>query len=295
MDYEKIGVIGFGEVGNIFSRALQKSGARIIAYDILLDQGEKGDGIKRRIQKAAVLSDSLEHVVRKSDLIFSTVVTQAAKEVAVLCSDHLSPGKIYVDLNSTSPSVKVDMGDIIQSSGADFVEGAILGAVGVTGSKTQILTAGEKGKEVADNLNNLGLNVLYYSPEIGKASLFKMIRSIFSKGLEVIMLEMLVAGKRVGINNDLWEDVTCFMASKPFDEICAHWIRTHAVACKRRYHETEQVLETMKEIGVEPIMSSGTQAFFKRSLSLGLEEAFPEKPDSYEEVIDFIENKCQMR
>jgi len=52
-----------------------------------------------------------------------------------------------------------------------------------------------------------------------------------------------------------------------------------------------QVAETMRELGVEPVMTAGTEAFFRRSLSLGLREAFPEKPDSMQEVIDFIEQR----
>ena len=106
------------------------------------------------------------------------------------CVGHLKSGKLYIDLNSTAPDVKVKIAEIIQPTGADFVEGAILGAVGVTGAKTRILTAGEKGKDTAQTLSELGLNVSYYGPNIGQASMFKMLRSIFSKGLEALMLEL---------------------------------------------------------------------------------------------------------
>ena len=138
------------------------------------------------------------------------------------------------------PSVKVgfigfgEVGEIIRTSGADFVEGAILGAVGATGAGTHILVGGERGREVAD-----------------------------------------------------------FMTRNPFDRVAPNWVRTHAVAYERRYHEMVQVAETMRELGVEPVMTSGTEAFFRRSLSLGLKDGFPEKPSSMGAVIDFMEKRLR--
>jgi len=215
--------------------------------------------------------------------------------VAKECVRYFKPNKIYIDLNSTSPLVKIEISEIIQSSKADFVEGAILGAVGVTGPKTRILITGKRGEEAAGIFNDLGLNVSYYSPEIGKASMFKMLRSIFSKGLEALILECLIAGKRAGIEKDLWNDITNFMSKNPFDQIAANWIKTHVSAYERRYHEMIQVVETIKELALNPVMTSATKEFFNRSLSLGLKEAFLQKPDSSEEVISFMEKKTYKR
>lgn len=292
MTQAKIGFIGFGEVGYAFSCEMNVHGADITAYDVLLDDPERADEWEKRILDSGSKVGTFEDVVLNCTHILSTVVTQAAVEVAKLCSSFLKPGQIFLDLNSTSPSIKVEIGRIIEPSGADFVEGAILGAVGATGARTRIFTGGVKGQEVADLLNSLGMNVFYYSPAIGKASTFKMLRSIFSKGVEVLLLEMMVAGRRAGIDVDLWKDVTSFMSSKPFNEIGANWMESHAVAHNRRYYEMLQVVETMKEIGVEPIMTERTAAYFKRSIDMGMEGVFPVKPTSIYEVIDFfVRNK----
>ena len=291
MSSVKIGFIGFGEVASIFSKEMSNKGAEIRIFDVLISQKGGLEIIKKRFLNDNIQINSLEEVITKSDYIISTVPSQFAKNVAKECAEHLKPNKVYIDLNSTSPFVKIKVSKIIHSSKADFVEGAILGAVGITGSKTRILTTGKKGKKVAEIFNKLGLNVSYYSPEVGKASMFKMLRSIFSKGLEALILECLIAGGKAGIEKDLWDDITDFMSKKPFDQIAANWIQTHVTAHERRYYEIVQIVETMKKIGVEPIVTSGTEAFFKRSLSLGLKEAFPEKPGSFEKVIDFMEKK----
>jgi len=290
----KIGFVGFGEVASIFSKEMSNKGAEIRIYDVLISQKGGLEIIKKRMLKDNIQIASLEEVIIKSDYIFSSVPSQFARDVAKECVKYLKPSKVYVDLNSTSPFIKIEVSKIIQSTKADFIEGAILGAVGITGSKTHILVTGKKGKEVAEVFNKLGMNISYYSPEIGKASMFKMLRSIFSKGLEALILECLIAGKKAGIEKDLWDDITDFMSKKPFDQIAANWIQTHVTAYERRYYEIVQVVETMKKIGVEPIMTSSTEDFFRRSLSLGLKEALPEKPDSFEKVIDFISEKLSL-
>lgn len=290
----KIGFVGFGEVASIFSKEMSNKGAEIRIYDVLISQKGGLEIIKKRMLKDNIQIASLEEVITKSDYIFSSVPSQFARDVAKECVKYLKPNTVYIDLNSTSPFIKIELSKIIQSTKADFIEGAILGAIGIAGSKTHILVTGKKGKEVAEVFNKLGMNMSYYSPEIGKASMFKMLRSIFSKGLEALILECLIAGKKAGIEKDLWVDITNFMSKKPFDQIAANWIQTHVTAYERRYHEIVQVVETMKEIGVEPIMTSNTENFFRRSLSLGLKEAFSEKPDSFEKVIDFISEKLSL-
>ncbi|MBW1695901.1 MAG: NAD(P)-dependent oxidoreductase [Deltaproteobacteria bacterium] len=287
----KLAIIGFGEVASIFSHPLVESGAELAVYDVLLKEKDGEDTLRQRAGSTQIRFCSMSEAVDGAVYVISTVTTQKAREVARDCAALLKPGQAYVDLNSTAPSVKVEMDQTIRGSGADFVEGAILGAVGATGVKTHILTCGKRGREVAERLTALGLNVSFYHPDIGKASTFKMLRSIFSKGLEAIILELLISGKRAGIHQDLWRDISTFMTENPFEKVASNWVRTHATAFERRYFEMVQVRETLQEIGMEPVMTSGTEAFFKRSTSLGLGEAFSKKPDSMDAVIDFMEKR----
>ena len=279
----RVGFIGFGEVASVFSRAMRERGAEVAAYDIL----------EERVRKGGVRFFPLPDLVKRVDYVLSTATTQVARRVAEDCAPHLKPGQVYVDLNSTSPSVKIEAGKIIQPTGAHFVEGAILGAVGATGAATHILAGGAKGKDAAETLSGLGLRVSFYSPEIGKASMFKMLRSIFSKGLEALILELLIAGKRAGIEKDLWKDVSDFMTRTSFDRVAANWTQSHAVAYDRRYHEMVQVRQTMREIGLDPVMTAATETFFDRSRAIGLDKAFPEKPDSMDAVVAFIERRLR--
>jgi len=289
----KIGFIGFGEVAAAFSRPMREKGVEVAAYDVLLSQEQGREVLQRRAHDQGIQFCALPEVLADADYVLSTVTTQAAEDAARACVAYLEPGQIYIDLNSVAPVQKMRIASLIQPSGADFVEGAILDAVGVAGASAHVLITGGRGEEVASTLTKLGLHASYYGAQIGKASTFKMLRSIFSKGLEALLIELLVAGRRAGIERDIWQDVVEFMMRNPFDQVASNWVQSHAVAHERRYHEIAQVMETLQEMGIEPIMTRGTRDFFKRSLSLGLKGAFPERPHSIGPVIEFMEEQLR--
>jgi 3-hydroxyisobutyrate dehydrogenase-like beta-hydroxyacid dehydrogenase len=271
METKKIGFIGFGEVGKTFSKEMTANGAEVYYYDIVDKKPEEGISFL-----------PLRELVLTCNIILSTVATHVAIEVAKEAVKYLDSGKTYADMNSTSASVKNKIAQIIEKSGANFIEGAILSAVGETGPRASILVSGKKAEEFSRFMNRYGLiNLKYFSSNIGDASLVKMIRSIFSKGVECLLLEMLIAGKRAGVEDYLWKDIVDFMTKNSFKSVAENWIRTHPLACERRYHEIVQVLETLEEINIEAIMTRGTRDFFQRSRAMGLEKIFSTKPDEF--------------
>ena len=280
----RIAFIGFGEVAAAFSAALAARGAEIAAYDILLERRDGTERLKARASGTKVAFCPLAEAVRGARYVLSTVTTSVARDAATQCAKYLGAGQTYVDLNATEPSVKQKVGDIVAASGAAFVEGAVLGAIGVSGASTEILLGGPDARRAEHDLaGELGLNARFYSEEIGKASMFKMLRSVFSKGMEALLIEFLVAGERAGIREDLWREITALFANQPFDKVAANWVRTHAAAHARRYHEVQQVRGVLRELGIEPTITAATEAFFQRSGRLGLEPAA-----NMEEVVRFF-------
>jgi 3-hydroxyisobutyrate dehydrogenase-like beta-hydroxyacid dehydrogenase len=280
----RIAFIGFGEVAGAFSAALAARGAEIAAYDILIEQPEGIERLRARAGGTKVSFRGLPEALRGARYVFSTVTTDVAREAAQQCARHLGVGQTYVDLNATEPSVKREVGDIVAAPGAAFVEGAVLGAIGVSGASTEILLGGPDARRAERDLaGELGLNARFYSEEIGRASMFKMLRSVFSKGMEALLIEFLVAGERAGIREDLWREVTALFANQPFDKVAANWVRSHASAHARRYHEMKQVAGVLRELGIEPTVTAATEAFFQRSGRLGLTPA-----QSMDEVVRFF-------
>jgi 3-hydroxyisobutyrate dehydrogenase-like beta-hydroxyacid dehydrogenase len=216
------------------------------------------------------------------------VTTQAAAEVATMCLPYLTKNQFFIDCNSTSPAIKVNIGRIIHSGNAEFIEGVILNAVNPGDTTIDMLIGGTKGEEAASFLQSINIRARFYAAEVGKASTFKMLRSIFSKGVEALLLEMLVTAKKAGIDKELWKEITTFMDSKPFEVIGETWVRSHAGAYERRYHEMQQVIETMKQIGTEPVLTAATARYFKQSMDLDLRSFFPQSPQSANDVVTAI-------
>ena len=287
----KICMIGYGEVGSILSETLQKAGVEINIYTRAFEDPTRTDIIKKKLREEGYHYGTLKEVVQNSKYIFSTVTTNEAENVARNCTPYLQGGHYYIDLNSVSPNIKRSIQIIIEGTQATFIEGAILEAINISGSKTKILLSGRKAGDLSRLLLNNGMNVQFYSHDIGKASMFKMFRSIFTKGVEATLIEMLVAGKRVGIEEELWEDITNFMALSSFREIGANWIKTHAISHQRRYHELQEIIATMKERNIPPLVTNGVANVFKQSLDVNLKKKFRIKPDSYKDVINYIEEK----
>ena len=283
-----VGIIGFGEAGSAFARELTSAGASVSAYDKKWDEPgirpptDIGPGLEK------VEFGSLPDVLDASDVILSTVTTDSALLAAEGCLSSLRQGQIYCDLNSTAPSVKIKLDNMLARTGALFVEGAILGAIGVTGGQTKILLGGPHAAKVSGLLNSFGLQTEPYSVEIGKASAFKMLRSVFSKGLEALLIEFLAAARAAGLQDDLWQEVTTLFARNSFEDVAGNWVCSHALAHDRRFHEMVQVADLLKEMNQDALMTDATVAFFERSTMLNLSQDFPSRPERMDDVVDAL-------
>ena len=164
----RVAFIGYGEVAAAFSTALLGRGVEVAAYDVLLDQPGGMEKLRARAGDMKIAFCPLADAVGKATYILSTVTTSVAQEAARRCVPHLRTGRTFVDFNATDPALKTDIERIITPTGAAFVEGAVLGAVGVTGAKTEILLGGPHARRAERDLaGEMGLNVRFYSEQLG--------------------------------------------------------------------------------------------------------------------------------
>lgn len=284
----RIVFLGFGEVAAAFAPAIASRGGEVAAHDILMDKPGGVEKLRARAGNTPVCFGKLADIAPGADFVLSTVTTSVALEAAGQCAKVLQTGQRYLDLNATGPALKAEIGRVVEAAGGRFVEGALLGAVGVTGARTEVLLGGPHARDAERELaGELGLNARFYSEEVGRASTFKMLRSVFSKGMEALLLEFLVAGERAGMREELWGEVTTLFATQPFDKVCLNWVRSHSGAHARRRDEMKQVAGVLRELGVEPIVTNATHALFERSGRVGLGPAA-----SADEVIRYLNEKA---
>jgi 3-hydroxyisobutyrate dehydrogenase len=288
------GIVGHGVVGALFSRLLHEHGALVVSYDRLLDCPETAPLMQKTIEDDGSNACSLAEVIDRSDYILSVVTPQSCFEIVDRASRSLDGHKIFVDFNSTSPAVKRTIGASITSSGGQFVEGVILGAVNSSTSPV-ILLGGPAGESATKVFRQYGLAARFYSAEIGRASAFKMLRSIFSKGMEAVLIETLVAAHRAGLMNEIWEEIQTTLGAGKVQDTFQTWIRSHARSAQRRCYEMREVVGFLEEIGLPAVLPRASGQVFARSVELKVTEAFPREPEFFSEVIEYLERETGVR
>lgn len=284
------GIVGHGVVGSLFSRILCSHGARVLSYDCLLDRPETSSSMQKKIVEDRSEPCSLAEVLGGSDYILSVITPQSCCEIGDCASRSLHEHQTFVDLTSTSPAVKRTVGTSITNSGAHFVEGVILGVVNSSASPV-ILLGGPAAESAARVFQQYGLDARFFSPEIGRVSAFKMLRSIFSKGIEAVLVETLVAARRAGLLNEIWEEIRMTISTGKVEDTFQTWIRSHARSAQRRYCEMQEVSQFLQDIGIPTVLPYASSQVFARSLGLGIADAFPEEPESFRDVIEYLEQQ----
>jgi len=284
----RFGIVGHGVVGSLFSRILVDHGARVLSYDRLLDHPEAASSMQKKIEEDRSKACSLAEVLSGSDYILSVVTLQSCSEIADYASHSLNGHQVFVDLNSTSPAVKRMIAASITNSGSQFVEGVIVGAVS-SSAPPLILLGGPAAERATVVLQQYGLAARFYSPEIGRAAAFKMLRSVFSKGIEAVLVETLVAARRAGLLNDIWQEIRTILSARKLEDTFQIWIRSHPRSAQRRGREMQEVSQFLEEIGIRPLLPRASGEVFARSFELGVADAFPQEPESFGEVIEYLE------
>ncbi len=287
----RIGLVGFGEVGTALGLGLKSQGVEVIAYD----KGHKtppfGELIQKRAREAGVpLVASIAEVAAGSDLILAMVPGGVALEAATEAAAVLKPGQMYADLGTATPPMKEQMANLVEATGAAFVDVAIMGSPHQDRHSVPCLASGKEAQRYGDLVTPFGMKVNVVGDRPGRAAAIKMFRSIFMKGMEALCVETLMACKTWDVTDAVMGSINTSMEKmRFFPEHVNFLVTTDAIHGGRRAHEMDMVIETLEAVGVEPKVTRGTAELIHWTASLGLREHFGgEVPARWEDVIDEI-------
>ena len=129
------------------------------------------------------------------------------------------------------------------------------------------------------------MNLQEVGHEPGRASAVKLILSISTKGLEAVLVEMLLAARYYEVEAPVLSAFGQFFAKGP-EAAVDRLVGSDAVHSARRVREMESSAKLLKNLGIDPIMAEATVRRLKWSASLGLSEYFKGvSPEGYKEVI----------
>jgi 3-hydroxyisobutyrate dehydrogenase-like beta-hydroxyacid dehydrogenase len=254
----RLAFVGFGEAAQSIAAGLaEHSGASISAFDIRVSEPAAAKSLRQRANETGVnLCETMRQAVADAEIVISLVVGSAAVEAAEAAGAELRASQIYIDLNAISPQWKTRVAEALGGTGnTNFVEGAVMARVSPYRHKVPILLAGAAAERAEKMLNSLGMQCEAVGLEIGQASISKMVRSVFVKGIEALLIESLTAAERAGILERTLDSISQTFPGIDWRETASYYIARTWQHGERRVIEMNEAAETLSSLGLEPVLS----------------------------------------
>lgn len=251
-----IAILGLGEAGSQFANDLAAMGVTVSGWD-----PKPNRTLHEKIRFAKNNIDAS----KDADIILSVNLSSASESIAKEVLHVMNAGKIYAEMNTSSPQKKIAVYDILKSSGVQYVDLAIMAPVPPKGIKTPFLASGPGAKKMQEKLESLALDFSFLSENVGDASTRKLLRSIVYKGVAAVICEAMEAGKTFGLENYIREQISSVIGGN--DALIDRFVDGSYAHAERRIHEMDAVVQMLEERDLQPLMSAAARNNLAKILS----------------------------
>jgi 3-hydroxyisobutyrate dehydrogenase-like beta-hydroxyacid dehydrogenase len=258
-----IAVVGLGEVGKSFARAIQTAGVRL---RVASRDSERSRAAAARL--GLPLATDLAAAVGAADFVLLTVTGRTLRAAVEALAPGLRPGAIVADFTAGAPDDVRAAAQLLPDGAASFVDGAIMGSVTLYGARTPVLVSGEAAERLAEVLNGIGFNLRAMPhSHIGDASTVKLLRSVFAKGLEGLVIESVLAAEALGLREEFDQQLR-YYDSSPMLEHVDMYLRTHVLHAHRRLPEMEEAEAQLLATGLRSLTTHAAIERYRNTLRL---------------------------
>jgi 3-hydroxyisobutyrate dehydrogenase-like beta-hydroxyacid dehydrogenase len=258
-DPRRVGLIGLGEVGQVLAHDLHRGAeVELSAWDRLFAvEGSEPWRAARQLPHLQAAS-SMAGAVRGRSLVICAVTADECQAAAVEAAAALTPGTLYVDLNSVSPRTRAEAARAIESGGGGYVEAAVMSPIAPKRLASPVWLGGTHARDALPLLQSLGFRgAAVYSATLGAASAAKMCRSVIVKGLEALLAESLLTARRHGVEDAVLASLHDLFPGADWRHLARYMIARSLQHGRRRAAEMREAVRTVAEAGLEPWMSRG--------------------------------------
>ena len=243
----KVAVFGLGEAGSLIAGDLVSAGVEVHGYDP--EVVPTPIGLQRH--------DEPSSTVVGADLTLAITAAEDARRAIDQAFGLIDPDSVYADLATASPTLESELAMKAAERGVAFADVVLMAPVPGRGLSTPALASGTGADRFASLLNPLGANVTVIGEQAGLASGRKLLRSVVTKGLAALLVEVGEAGDAHGDGEWVRDHVEGFLTAldREVIERLISGTRRHA---RRRLTEMETVAEFLTDLGVEPHMARAT-------------------------------------
>jgi 3-hydroxyisobutyrate dehydrogenase-like beta-hydroxyacid dehydrogenase len=280
-----IAFIGFGEAARAFLdgwRTQPRFSARVAAYDIKTDSPDADVRAAKRGDYAAanvIGASSAPEAVAGAGVVFLVVTADQAHQAAMAALPGLAKGALLFDCDSCAPQTKERTAREVDAAGARYVDVAVMAPVHPRLHRTPLLISGPHAKDAAPALAALDMSAAIHDGPVGSSSAVKMIRSIMIKGLEALVCECVLAGRKAGVGETVLDSLDDTYPGFDWRKRSAYMLErvmTHGV---RRAAEMREVALTVDLLGLDGVMSRASVGWQQKVGDLGLRSSADEAGD----------------
>jgi 3-hydroxyisobutyrate dehydrogenase-like beta-hydroxyacid dehydrogenase len=184
------------------------------------------------------------------------VTADRALDAARTAASAIEEGAFFFDCNSCAPGTKQASAALIEAAGGRYVDTAVMAPVHPKLHQTPVLLAGPHSHEAERFLKErLVMASARVEGQVGAASAIKMVRSVLIKGLEAVMLECVLTGRRAGVDEAVLDSLEQTYPGFGWKKRAAYMMERAATHGIRRAAEMREVAKTVREYGFGGVMS----------------------------------------
>lgn len=270
---KRVGLMSPGDMGQAVAIRLKELGFEVCTA--LQGRSER----TRKLAAEAKLTDcgDLRTLLESCDLALSILDPGAAMglaQAAALIMPSLASRPLFADCNALAPASKLAMQALLETAGARFVDGAIIGPPPRGAGRIRMYVSGPAAGELAA-LGHDAISVRVVSARIGDAAAVKMCYGGVTKGTVALLTELLIAARRLGVDEVLDAELA---SSQP---AIRDWILRNLPSMPPKAYrwvpETEEIAATFEAAGLTPLTMQGAVRMYEAIAGTGAGRESPEE------------------
>lgn len=276
----QVAFLGYGEAARAFVQGWSATGVPdVSAYDIKTEAaGSVGDGKRADYRADGIRGcEGLREATATVDVVLSMVTADQSHAAAEAAARSGIENCLFLDCNSSAPQTKEASRDVIEAAGGKFVDVAVMSPVHPALHRTRVLASGPHAKEAERIMKQLDMNASVVEGPVGRASAIKLVRSIAVKGIEALFAEMLAAGRKLGVTDEVLASLDATYPGFGWELRGAHALDRMMIHGERRAAEMEEAAKMVACLNLPAKMS---EAAGRWQALVGAMELDPGEPDA---------------
>jgi len=274
----RIGFIGFGEVAYHMALGLEEAGLKDKAAYCNGGRNKPpySEEFRQRARTVGVeLVSTLEDLARKSDLLFSLVNGEVSLEVARQVSPFLGSHQLYVDFNNSVPQAKEMAALAVNATGASFVDVMIVGPAILQKHRIAVWASGNGVEQFRKIMSEYGMKIEAISAKAGAASTLKTIWEVYTKGLQGLIWETMLAAHKAGVDLKAHPFPPVKYGDEVINFTISEFLFWHSgIHAARKSGELGLIGEELRRLGVEPMITEAASKRLAKVAEFGLQKNF---------------------